>query len=293
MVFRLERIVCHLNIEGKDIEYSIIGKGIPILIFHGGHSNCYEELGYEALVQQGFSLITPSRPGYGSTCKAIGESLLTTSKYYARLLDHLNIEKTHIIAVSAGGPTGICFASNFPERTLTLTLQSAVTKSWLTKKDKEYKVARLLFHPSFEKVTWKLIAYMNNCFPAYIFKCFIPSFSKLPSDYVMVKIKKEDIEEIRKMNNRYRSKSGFFIDIAQANELSPTQLQSISCPTLIMHSKNDGAVPINHAYFAHNQVENSELCLLESWGHLIWIGDKATEVNERLVEFLQSRLIFN
>ncbi len=209
------------------------------------------------------------------------------------MLGHLNIEKTHIIAVSAGGPTGICFASNFPEGTLTLTLQSAVTKSWLTKEDKEYEVARLLFDPSFEKVTWKLIAYMNNCFPAYIFKCFIPSFSKLPSDYVMTKIKKEDIEEIRKMNNRYRSKSGFFIDIAQANELSPPQLQSISCPTLIMHSKNDGALPINHAYFAHNQVENSELCLLESWGDLIWIGDKATEVNERLVEFLQSRLNFN
>ncbi len=81
MVFRLERIVFHLNIEGKDIEYSIIGKEIPILIFHGGHSNCHEKLGYEALVQQGFSLITPSRSGYGSTYKAIGESLLTTSKY--------------------------------------------------------------------------------------------------------------------------------------------------------------------------------------------------------------------
>ncbi|MNR42613.1 hypothetical protein D3C85_1611470 [compost metagenome] len=42
------------------LEYSVIGKGAPILLFHGGHSSCYEEFGYLPLLTSGYSIITPS-----------------------------------------------------------------------------------------------------------------------------------------------------------------------------------------------------------------------------------------
>ncbi|WP_026009564.1 alpha/beta fold hydrolase [Priestia filamentosa] len=282
----MERKVHTLVIEDKTIEYSKVGEGIPILMFHGGHSNCYEELGYAELVNQGFSLITPSRPGYGRTSKKIADSLFTTSTFYVKLLDHLHIDKIHILAVSAGGPSGISFAAHFPDRTLSLTLQSAVTKEWLTKKNIEYKAAQIIFHPSFEKFTWKVIACLNNCFPTFTFKCFIPSFSKLSPKDVMLQIDKESIESVRKMNNHYRSQYGFLIDLAQVNELTSTTLQAIACPTLIMHSKNDNAVPLEHAYFAHSKINQSELCLLDCWSHLIWLGDQSTGVSKKVVSFL-------
>ncbi|WP_420851463.1 alpha/beta fold hydrolase [Priestia filamentosa] len=282
----MNREVSTIMVGDKIIEYSVIGTGIPILMFHGGHSNCYEELGYADLVKEGFSVITPSRPGYGRTSKEIASNLFTTSKFYAKLLDYLGVDKIHIFAVSAGGPSGISFAAQFPERTLSLTLQSAVTREWLTKKDKEYRDAQIIFRPYVEKVTWKLISYLNNCFPTFTFKQFISSFSKLSSKDVMLQIDKDSIESIRRMNNHYRSRHGFLIDLIQVNELSPTTLQAVTCPTLIMHSKNDNAVPLEHAYFAHSQINQSELCLLDSWGHLIWLGDKAKEVNKRVVSFL-------
>lgn len=59
--------------------------------------------------------------------------------------------RVHIIAVSAGGPTGICFAAMFPDRVASLTLQSAVTKPWLKPQDKEYKLGRRIFKPSLRK----------------------------------------------------------------------------------------------------------------------------------------------
>lgn len=282
----MNREVNTIMVGDKIIEYSVIGTGIPILMFHGGHSNCYEELGYADLVKEGFSVITPSRAGYGRTSKEIASNLFTTSKFYAKLLNYLGVDKIHIFAVSAGGPSGISFAAQFPERTLSLTLQSAVTREWLTKKDKEYRAAQIIFRPYVEKVTWKLISYLNNCFPTFTFKQFIPSFSKLSSKDVMLQIDKESIESVRRMNNHYRSRHGFLIDLIQVNELSPTTLQAVTCPTLIMHSKNDNAVPLEHAYFAHSQINQSELCLLDSWGHLIWLGDKAKEVNKKVVSFL-------
>ncbi len=284
----MERRIKKYSTKGGTIEYSIIGKGEPIFILHGGHSNCNEEFGYKALVENGFSIITPSRAGYGGTSKEIGESLSTACRYYLKLLRHLNIKKVHIIAISAGGPSGIYFASNYPEIVCSLTLQSAVTKEWLTPKDKEYKAARVLFHPKTEKYTWKLISFMNNLFPRFIFKQMFSSFSKLTYKEAKDMLNKEDVKAIKKMNNRQRSRYGFFIDLVQINEISIENLQAITCPTLIMHSKHDGSVPLEHPYFAHENIPSSELCLLDVWGHLIWLGKSSKETDINIIKFLES-----
>lgn len=283
----MERKLDTFIVDGKIIEYSITEKGeIPVFVIHGGHSNCYEEFGYDALVQHGFSMITPSRAGYGRTSKEIGKSLSKACEYYVKLLDYLEIDRVHLLSVSAGGPTGIYFASHYPHRVKTLTLQSAVTKEWHSPKDKIYKIAQILFRPPFEKITWRLISSISNRFPQFIFNQMLSSFSKLSYEEVMSKMADGDIDEIRKMNNRQRSGHGFLIDLSQTKEITYKDLQAISCPTLIMHSKHDGSVSFEHALYAHQQISDSDVCLLDSWGHLIWLGQEFDNVNEKLVEFL-------
>ncbi|QOR64606.1 alpha/beta hydrolase [Cytobacillus suaedae] len=287
----MERNISVFETEGISIEYSIIGNGEPIFVMHGGHSNCHEEFGYKSLVDNGYSIITPSRAGYGGTSKEIGKSLLLACEYYLKLIDFLSIEKVHILAISAGGPSGIYFASKYPDRVRSLTLQSAVTKKWLMPKDKEYKAARILFRPNTEKFTWGLISSMNNFFPHFIFKQMFSSFSKLKYNDAKDKISKEDIELIRKMNNRQRSGSGFFIDLIQVNEITLENLQAITCPSLILHSKHDASVPLDHAYYAHKNIKSSELCVLDSWGHLIWLGKTSNVIDDNMNNFLQTNRI--
>ena len=283
----VEKRIEVFSIDGISIEYSMIGEGEPIFVMHGGHSNCHEEFGYKELLKSGFSIITPSRAGYGGTSKEIGKNLGLACEYYLKLLKHLKVKKVHILAISAGGPSGIYFASRYPEIVRTLTLQSAVTKRWLVPEDTEYKAARILFHPRVEKYTWKLISTMSNLFPGFIFKQMLPSFSKLTYRDAKEKIDKGDVDAIRKMNNRQRSGYGFFIDLEQVNELTVEDVKSVRCPTLIMHSKHDGSVPLEHPYYAHENIAVSELCLLEdTWGHLIWLGKYSEEIDKNLVEFL-------
>ncbi len=125
----MDRIIGTYITDGQTIEYSITWKkGAPILVMHGGHSNCYEDLGYDSLIKNGFMIITPSRAGYGKTSKEIGENLSKACDYYMKLLNYLKIDKVHLLAISAGGPSGLYFAARYPERVKTLTLQSAVTK---------------------------------------------------------------------------------------------------------------------------------------------------------------------
>ncbi|SES27644.1 Pimeloyl-ACP methyl ester carboxylesterase [Gracilibacillus ureilyticus] len=283
----MDRKIETVKIDHVTIEYSIIGEGEPILIFHGGHSNCHEEFGYQALIDNGYSLITPSRPGYGKTSAEIGESLATACRYYKHLLDYLHINKVHLMAISAGGPTGIAFAAHYPEYVQSLVLQSAVTKEWLTPKDMEYKAAKLLFHPKTEKYTWKMIGSINNLVPGFIFRQMFPSFSSLKFQEAKEKFDQKDMEEIRKMNNRQRSGTGFFIDLEQVNTITTEDLQAVSCPTLIMHSKHDSSVPHEHPSLAHKLIPNSELIWLDAWGHLIWLGKSASETDKVTIHFLE------
>ncbi|TKC14906.1 alpha/beta fold hydrolase [Robertmurraya kyonggiensis] len=278
----------HIHIDdGVKLEYSVVGNGIPILVFHGGHSNCNEEFGYEKLIAEGFSVITPSRAGYGDTSPIIGGNLNLACKAYVKLLDYLSIEKVDVIAISAGGPSGIYFASHYPERVKSLILQSAVSKEWLTSADNTYKAAQIMFRPSVEKYTWRLVGLMSNLFPRFIFKQMAPSFSRLSISQILTQLSDDDYDTFRKMNNRQRSGSGFLIDLSQTSSISVSDLQAIKCPTLIIHSEHDNAVLIEHAYHAHKHIPNSKLSILDSWGHLIWLGKGFDEWHKEMIQFLK------
>src|SRR5690625_5881383 len=125
----MERVIGTDTVDGQTIEYTITGKvGEPVLVMHGGHSNCYEEFGYHSLIKHGFMIITPSRAGYGSTSKEIGESLSKACDYYVELLNHLGIEKVHILSVSAGGPSGLYFTSHYRSEERRVVLHRTLTQ---------------------------------------------------------------------------------------------------------------------------------------------------------------------
>lgn len=284
----MERTIEKYSREGITIEYSLVGKGEPILIFHGGHSNCNEEFGYNSLLDNGYSIITPSRAGYGSTSKEAGESLTKACGHYVNLLKHLKVDQVHVIAISAGGPTGIRFASLYPERVKSLILESAVSKEWLTKKDLEYKAAHIIFRPSIEGVTWRLLSKLSHLFPNAMFKMMAPQFSSLDKKEIQLKSEVSDIIEFTKMNARQRSGHGFLIDLKQSKEIKDQDFKSINSPTLIIHSENDGFISLEHPQIALEKIANSELYLVDTWGHLIWIGKSAKKVNQKLISFLKS-----
>jgi pimeloyl-ACP methyl ester carboxylesterase len=283
----MQREMNIFHFDNTFLEYSMTGSGVPIMLFHGGHSNCLEEFGYPRLVSEGFSIITPSRAGYGRT--SVVEDLDAACHIYKSLLDHLNIEKVHVIAVSAGGPTGIVFSSMFPERVASLTLQCAVTQPWLAPEDKEYKMAMRIFHPRSEARTWKIIVAMSNLFPHLMFRMMASSFSTLPYSEIRKRLDVHSIEAFRNMNNRQRSYSGFLIDLKQTQRDYSKELAAIQARTLIIRSQNDSSVPLSHLENAKALIPRSEIVTLDSWGHLIWIGKHANEYDDALISFLRGK----
>src|SRR4051812_48135252 len=86
------------------IEYTLFGKGIPMLIVVGGHTNCSETIFRKGLNADTYCFITPSRPGYGLT-PLTGENKTPegTASLFVALLDKLNIDKAIVVGISAGG----------------------------------------------------------------------------------------------------------------------------------------------------------------------------------------------
>jgi hypothetical protein len=86
------------------VEYTDVGTGEVILYFHGtgltGDAMVPIEL---PLVESGFRLIVPNRPGYGSTPLSKHRSASDCADVAAALLDALNIDIANVMGSSGGG----------------------------------------------------------------------------------------------------------------------------------------------------------------------------------------------
>lgn len=253
--------------KGK-IEYTILGRGIPILIVVGGHTNCKETIFHKGLDPNKFCFITPSRPGYGLTpLTDENKSPKGTSELFVALLDVLKIQKVIVFGISAGGLTALEIASNFPDRVEKLILMSALTKKWFYETDKVYKGAKKIFAPGIERYTWFFYRLFFNLFP----KVMTKTMFKQLSNYRPVKFTENEVQELKQMTLILRSYKGFDNDLDQTIEQET--LKKISCPTLILHSENDNAVDISHAEHAKNNIKKSKLVTFKNhWGHLLWLG---------------------
>lgn len=271
-----------INTKLGSVEYSSIGKGVPVLFVHGGHSNCNETLCHKGFDLQKYQLITPSRPGYGKTPLNNNKTPKQAADLIVNLLESLSIDKVIVYGISAGGLTAIELASNYPDKVSKLILASAISKKWLDKQGKIYKTAKKIFNPKIEQFTWGMVRFFSGIFPNMIAKSFYPQFSKNP----IHKLKKDDIQELVSTMKNYNSKMGFLNDIDQ--NIDDESITKIECPTLIIHSENDNSVSLAHPEHANKMIENSKLEILQNeWGHLFWIGTDSKKSIEKTIKFIE------
>ena len=271
------------NIAGTvkgPIEYRLEGKGPTILVLHGGHCSRDTRLSHERLIEHGFSVLTPSRPGYDSTPDEVGKSAQAAADALAALLDTLQISMVDVIAISAAGPTALAFAQQHPSRVRKLTLESAVATAW----DEKIKQRSRLGFGRLAKVTWGVMHLMLKFFPAVIIKVLLHDLTVLDVDVVFKRMSPADLAFIKRMLQTSQASTGFLLDI----EHKVHHLATISRPTLVMYSPNDKTVSPNNARRVANEIATCELYEVPSDTHLIWIGQCAKDVWEKRLSFLLS-----
>ncbi len=264
------------------IEYSILGEGIPIIFIHGGHSNCKETLCLKGFDLDRYQLIIPSRPGYGNTPLSNKTTPKKSAELIISLLDYLKIDKVVLYAVSAGGLTAIEIAANYNQRVEKFILASAVSKKWFDENDKIYKTAKKIFNPKIEAYLWGLIRLISRVFPRMIGNSFYPQFSsKKPH-----RLDRDDINELLLLFRNFNSKEGFMSDIN--HNIEKDLITRINCPTLVIHSEYDTSVPYSHAVHSNKMINGAKLVSLKNeWGHIFWIGKDSNESIRKTIEFIE------
>lgn len=113
--------------DGRKLSYLEQGdpNGTPILLVHNMlYGSELTDAAVQAAFRQNLRIISPSRPGYGSSDpidKTYGNDLLNLVCGDLReLLDHLGISKTMIIGIAIGSVYALRFATLYPHRTSAL-----------------------------------------------------------------------------------------------------------------------------------------------------------------------------
>ncbi|MGH2605017.1 MAG: alpha/beta fold hydrolase, partial [Anaerolineales bacterium] len=91
------------NTAKGPIEYRFEGRGPTVMVLNGGHCSRETRLSHENLTTEGFSVLTPSRPGYDDTPPDGGRTAQEAADLLAALLDSLQILVVDVVGISAAG----------------------------------------------------------------------------------------------------------------------------------------------------------------------------------------------
>jgi pimeloyl-ACP methyl ester carboxylesterase len=262
------------------IEYRFEGSGSTIVVLNGGHCSRDTRLSHEKLTEHGFSVLTPSRPGYDGTPSNVGKSAQAAADALAALLDHLHISTVDIIGISAAGPTALAFVQQHPSRVHKLILESAVATDW---DERIKRVSRIGFGGA-GKVTWAAMHLMLKLFPTVIIKALLRDLTVLDANVVINRISQEDLAFFKRMIQTSQASTGFLNDI----EHKVDNLAAITKPVLVMYSPNDKTVSPDNARRVADKIATCELYAVPSDTHLIWIGKSAKDVWRKRLSFLAS-----
>ncbi|WP_291157147.1 alpha/beta fold hydrolase [Gemmatimonas sp. UBA7669] len=247
-----------------DIEYATGGAGVPVLVVHGGGGGFDQgRLLVDALLGNDVRWIAPSRFGYLGSSMPDGATWDDQAAAFVALLDHLQIERVAVVALSEGGPSTLLLAAQYPERVSSLTCLScgavASASADHAEANKNGNTLRRVF--SHDYTYWGIA------------KFFKPQLMRVlgASDAVVAGLTPEArglvYRLIDEMNPAAPRSAGVVFD--NTATLPGKRIASIVAPTLIVHARDDLLQLYHNAEFAAQTIPGARLMSFEAGGHVL------------------------
>ncbi len=113
--------------DGVPIHYSISGEGTPVILLHGFGVNAginWRLPGISRELAKRFQVVSMDLRGHGASGHP-GNYGMEMVEDVVRLMDHLGIERAHVVGYSLGGVITLKLASEHPERLLSASVLGA------------------------------------------------------------------------------------------------------------------------------------------------------------------------
>jgi pimeloyl-ACP methyl ester carboxylesterase len=119
------------NVNGIELAYDVQGEGEPVLFIHGALFADFLRPLAEQPAFSGFQRIRYHRRGYGESSGPAG-GFDTQEADVVALLDHLEVDRAHLVGHSEGAMIALVLAASHPDRVRSLALLEPLpSSSWL------------------------------------------------------------------------------------------------------------------------------------------------------------------
>jgi pimeloyl-ACP methyl ester carboxylesterase len=276
------------------VEVAVQGSGPPVLMIHGtpGGSDSSIAMG-SFLVDAGFELIAPSRPGYLGTPLGDRGAIDAQADLHAALLDELGHERAGILTWSGGGPSGYRLAVRHADRTSALVASAAVSKAY--PRPKEGPEERLMMETS--PGNW-VLRFLASHAPKTTVSATLGAEGDLSRKELRALVSEAlDHENERDVvltmahvvGDYAHRRAGVDNDWERFGQIDSLELERIQAPTLLIHGSADTDVPPEHSEHAATAIPGVEHLVMDRGTHLsLWVHPDAAEAQERAVEKLRA-----
>ena len=237
----------YISIQNTKIYYEEYGKGMPLILLHGGmgsiadFSLCIPELAKH------FHVIAPDAPGQSRSEMSDSISYQLLADYVWKMIEKLSLDSVYIMGWSDGGNTALILAGEHPD-----------------------------------KVKKVLVAGANYKASGYIFG---DSLKPVPADYQPPKEEQKFIDDYFIMNRDQWKKIVNDRIMMWSKEIyfSPAILQQINVPVMLVLGDRD-AVTTEHGLEMHRLIKGSYFCILPNTSHKVF-SEKPKLINEIAIDF--------
>lgn len=255
------------------IEYAARGEGDPILVSHGIFHGCDGGQMSVRDLLPGHRVIAPSRFGYLGSPLPADATPAEQADAFAALLDHLDIERSDVIGISAGATAALRFALRHPDRVDHLIILAGNLPGGATAVAQP-SWARVLYN---DPAMWTL----RTLLPAVMARLSgVPAgFDASPDDQRFVT---ELIDSLFPVAPRA---AGIAFDAFVSNpDVNDAPLEELTVPTLLVHAEDDPLASYEAAAQAAARIPRSRLLTLDTGGHLT-LG-QTDRVRDEIASFL-------
>ena len=181
------------------------------------------------------------------------------------LMNALGIKKAHIGGISYGAEISMVFASEYPERTRSLVLSSAVSE----------------IGPRLQEITDTWIAAVRARDPDIFYDVTYPvNFSE-----AWIAANPEALSAARERYHALDMDAMLELLLCFSRLDFTSQLHKITAPTLVMVGENDSLKPRQYAEIIRREIANSEFAVIPHAGHAV-LWEQAGIFNSLILGFL-------
>ena len=271
-----------IDMGGERIEYVQGGAGLPVLVVHGSGGGFDQgALIAGAVIGDGFHWIAPSRFGYLRSTMPAGATFETQADAYARLLDHLGIRRTAVVALSQGGPSALFFALKYPERVQSLVLLScgvaASTDAAQAQANRSGDRLKAIFQS--DALYWAVSTVLRQ-----------PLMNLMgASDAVIAGLTPEQQQVVDQVIDFMNPVEPRFAGVELDNRaaMPDARIAGIRAPTLVVHATDDTLQLYRNAAFAAAHIPGARLLRFERGGHLL-IAVEQPRIRDEIQAFIRS-----